>query len=227
MLRVSMRPRSAADEVALDDVRSSLAAVVSGNLTALASPGVATLTAHGLFTGQMVYLTTTGALPTGLSANAGYYVIKVDANTFRLATSLANAIAGTAINTSGTQSGTHTVRRTFGVGDGSTTFNVPDVQGKVIVGRDTGQTEFDALGETGGEKTHALTAAENGAHSHTQTIVKTNASVALTSTTMASGWNAANSGTGTSDAANMQNSGSGTGHNNLQPYIVLNAVIKT
>lgn len=74
----------------------------------IASPGVVTITGHGLTTGKKIYFTTTGALPTGLTASTTYYVIFVDANTFRLATSAANALAGTAINTSGSQSGVHT-----------------------------------------------------------------------------------------------------------------------
>ena len=43
---------------------------------------------------------------------------------------------------------------TYGAGDGSTTFNLPDLRGRVAVGRDGSQTEFDVLGETGGSKTH-------------------------------------------------------------------------
>ena len=68
-----------------------------------------TYTSHGLYTGQRIQLTTTGTLPTGLTASTSYYVIYVDANSFQLATSLVNAAAGTAINTSSTQSGTHTL----------------------------------------------------------------------------------------------------------------------
>jgi len=82
-----------------------------GNATVtvtIASPGVVTWTGHGLATGNAFIFTTTGALPTGLSANTVYFVTKVDANTFKLSTSLANVAAGTFINTSGTQSGTHT-----------------------------------------------------------------------------------------------------------------------
>lgn len=48
-------------------------------------------------------------------------------------------------------------------------FSVPNLRGKVLVGRDAAQTEFDALGESGGAKTVALTAAQNGVHNHTQT----------------------------------------------------------
>ncbi|MBX3498763.1 MAG: tail fiber protein [Alphaproteobacteria bacterium] len=93
----------------------------------IASPGVVTSTAHGFNGGERLRLTTTGALPTGLTAGNEYFVIYVDANTFRLATSEVNYAAGTAINTSGSQSGTHTYTRSlFGLGDGSTTFNLPD-----------------------------------------------------------------------------------------------------
>lgn len=64
---------------------------------------------------------------------------------------------------------------TYGAGDGSTTFNLPNLKGRVIVGVDAAQTEFDALGETGGSKTstapHTHDLANHthtlGTHSHT------------------------------------------------------------
>lgn len=55
---------------------------------------------------------------------------------------------------------------TYGAGDGSTTFNLPDLKGRAIVGRDSTQTEFDSLAETGGAKTHTLTSSEMPAHVH-------------------------------------------------------------
>lgn len=54
----------------------------------------------------------------------------------------------------------------YGNGDGSTTFNLPNFKGRVPVGLDAGQTEFDTMGETGGAKTHTLTEAQIPAHSH-------------------------------------------------------------
>jgi hypothetical protein len=77
----------------------------------IATPGVVTWSSHGLSTGTPVIFSTTGALPTGITAGTTYYVIAVDTNTFRIATSLANALAGTAVNTSGSQSGTQTGSR--------------------------------------------------------------------------------------------------------------------
>src|SRR3990167_4363359 len=70
----------------------------------IASPGVVSLTAHGFTAGDTVMLETDGALPTGLSIDTLYYVVEtVAANTF----SLAATKGGTAINTSGSQSGIH------------------------------------------------------------------------------------------------------------------------
>ena len=55
-----------------------------------------TITAHGLGTGAKLQLTTGGTLPTGLSLLTDYWVINIDANTIKLATSFALAVAGTA-----------------------------------------------------------------------------------------------------------------------------------
>jgi hypothetical protein len=75
----------------------------------IATPGVVTYTSHGRVTGDRCYFTTTGALPTGVSASTSYWITKVDANTFKLSTTLANCVAGTFIATSGSQSGVHTI----------------------------------------------------------------------------------------------------------------------
>lgn len=75
----------------------------------IASPCVVTKSSHGLSTGDPIFFTTTGALPTGLSVNTTYYVIYINSSTFNVATTYANAIGGTKINTSGSQSGTHTL----------------------------------------------------------------------------------------------------------------------
>lgn len=56
-----------------------------------------------------VRVSSSGTLPTGLSASTNYFVIVIDANNIKLATSSANARAGTAINITGIGSGTHTI----------------------------------------------------------------------------------------------------------------------
>jgi hypothetical protein len=85
---------------------SDVPAVRSSTFTVtIASPGVVTWNAHGLVEGAKVILSTTGALPTGLAVATTYYVVNPALNTF----SLALTRGGAAINTSGTQSGVHTV----------------------------------------------------------------------------------------------------------------------
>lgn len=46
---------------------------------------------------------------------------------------------------------------TYGAGNGSTTFNIPDLKGRVVVGLDASQAEFAVLARWGGEKNHTLT----------------------------------------------------------------------
>lgn len=73
----------------------------------IAAPCVITLTSHGLISGQKIQLTTTGALPTGVSASTTYYVNVTGANTFNISTTIANLQAGTYITSTGSQSGVH------------------------------------------------------------------------------------------------------------------------
>lgn len=71
----------------------------------IAAPGVFTLDWHGFNRNDRVILETSGALPTGLSAETWYYVITVTDHTFKLSATR----DGTAITTTGSQSGTHMV----------------------------------------------------------------------------------------------------------------------
>lgn len=77
----------------------------------IASPGVFTCNAHGYANGNTVVLSTTGALPTGLATSTLYYIVSATTNTFELSATS----GGTAINTSGTQSGTHKVTAALAV----------------------------------------------------------------------------------------------------------------
>lgn len=108
---------------------------------------------------------------------------------------------------------------TYGTGDGSTTFNLPNLQDKFSLGK--GST-YSTLGATGGESTHTLTVAEMPAHFHTVMEYAGPSGVA--------GANAYNNHINAAvNAASTDGTsivgGSGV-HNNMPPYIVLNYCIK-
>jgi len=114
----------------------------------IATPALVTLNGHGLITGDCISFTTTGALPTGLSINTNYYVIYVNANTFNLATSYANALVPTAINTTGSQSGVHSLLfNPYGI-SGASNFLLPDSRAAFLRGSGT-STLFTANVTTG------------------------------------------------------------------------------
>jgi len=109
----------------------------------------------------------------------------------------------------------------YGTGDGSTTFQLPDFRGRLGVGHDSAQTEFDTVGEFGGQKKVTLTADNLPSHTHgilgysgvddknfTGNNTRLNASdafVAYDKPTVATG--------------------GGAWHNNLQPYLTVNYII--
>jgi hypothetical protein len=105
----------------------------SDTFTADAGTDVCTYTStanspSNILTGTRVRLTTTTTLPSGLATGTDYYVIVVSTGTFQLATSYANAIAGTAINITDAGTGTHTItwllpRYTNGAGVQAIFFN--------------------------------------------------------------------------------------------------------
>jgi hypothetical protein len=126
----------------------------------IATPGVITWTAHGLVTGSPVVFTTTGALPTGITAGTTYFAITsstLGVNTFQIATSAANAAAGTAVATSGTQSGVQT-------GTTSATVQSPLMT----------TTTFGPSGLTGSQTTPVLNLAQTWNTSGNATGIKLN-----------------------------------------------------
>lgn len=121
-----------------------LVGVDAGTFTVtIASPAVVTKTAHGLENGMAVTLSTTGALPTGLTAGTVYYVRDRAADTFRLAATS----GGAAINTTGSQSGAHTLTPVSAVVSGTTATifckNHPYVFGHRVRFQGGGQAAFD------------------------------------------------------------------------------------
>jgi hypothetical protein len=75
---------------------------------------------HNLATGMLIQMTAGTSLPTGLSATTNYWVIVTSPTTFKLATTRANALAGTAIDITDAGVGTLTVITIATTGVGST-----------------------------------------------------------------------------------------------------------
>ncbi|UOW93316.1 minor tail protein [Microbacterium phage Yasuo] len=116
---------------------------------------------------------------------------------------------------------------TYGPGNGSTTFNVPDARGRALVGIDTAQTEFNVLGKTGGAKTHTLTEAQLPSHTHGAGANADGFAAHRTNTT--GGFKTGHTNAGTGDIYDYRQpaaAGGGQAHNNLQPYLTVTYVIK-
>ena len=111
---------------------------------------------------------------------------------------------------------------TYGAGDGSTTFNLPNLKGRVITGIDSNDTDFDTLGETGGEKTHTLTVDEMPSHKHELHGALTGETKIVTNT--GNEWAQITTSFGSNEY--IKNTGGDQPHNIMQPYIVLNYIIK-
>jgi len=110
---------------------------------------------------------------------------------------------------------------TYGIGDNSTTFNLPDSRGRATVNLRAADTEFNAMGKISGFKTHTLTIAEMPSHTHN--LLSKNAGAA---TYNEIGGGDASAGTGGRTGTPVQFTGGGGAHNNIQPSIVQLYAIK-
>lgn len=134
------------------------------------------------------------------------------------------------------------ISTTYGNGDGSTTFGLPDLRGRVPVGKDNmngsdaarvtsagSGIDGDTLGAAGGTETHTLTEAQMPTHSHTDTpsvsqLVTEGTSGAVAGILHSA---AANRTANSTLTVSGGNKGSSAAHNNMPPGIILNWIIKT
>jgi microcystin-dependent protein len=119
---------------------------------------------------------------------------------------------------------------TFGVGDGSTTFNLPDLRGRVSVGHDPTNTVLTSastnganaatIGGVGGAQTHTLTTAQIPAHSHSGQVG------AGTGAFLGDWFQKRTDSTNATSAHAPAETGGGTAHSNTQPWIALPKIIR-
>jgi microcystin-dependent protein len=129
----------------------------------------------------------------------------------------------------------------FGVGDGSTTFNLPEGTGRTLIG--TGEASgaagatSHALGSKGGEEKHTISIGEMPAHSHTGTTGNTNLLLpdgsgghikheAAFSYGAQAGYTATDNLLSPGHTHGISSEGGGGSHNNLQPFFTGNWFIK-
>lgn len=112
---------------------------------------------------------------------------------------------------------------TFGAGDGATTFNVPDLRGRMAAGKDS-STDFSDLGKTGGEKAHILSISEMPMHHHDQYV--TVATGGSESVNVDYDSYVSNTGRYAIQGVSTRNTGGDGAHNNLPPYLTVNYIIK-
>lgn len=129
----------------------------------------------------------------------------------------------------------NTIGTTYGSGDGSTTFNLPNIKGKMIIGYDPDDTDFDTMGATGGSKTHTQTVEELATHNH---IINSSTGAGNPIIVYADGQPAPGPGNTnytlkyngvTNDSTpymRTKNNGNGQPMDIMNPYIVLNYYIK-
>lgn len=116
---------------------------------------------------------------------------------------------------------------TFGTGDGSTTFNLPDLRGKTTFGYDPKSAYLLGIGDTGGEETHTLTVNEMPAHTHNGLYWQGIKGISLNSGEV-SGYHLEWGAGYNYDATDMvtNTTGGGQAHNNMPPYLVTTYIIK-
>lgn len=196
-----------------EDARTALGLVIGTDVLAPDGDGSQLTGIQSVPTGVMLDYAGAGSVPDG-------YLLCDGSNVSRTTYAALFAVLG----------------ETWGVGDGATTFGLPDSRRRVSVGSGgTGTATLDdTVGSTGGEEAHTLTAdeapvmsaASSGAHTHN-----------ITSSTSTSGTGAAlaesstadsNRSTGSSGAhTHTVNSGGGGSHNVMQPSYVVQKIIKT
>ncbi len=112
------------------------------------------------------------------------------------------------------------IGETWGAGDGSSTFLIPDGRGRALIGAGTGAgLTARTLGQVLGAETHQVTVPEMAAHTHTYR--------APSGAAAPPGPGAVQHSTGLTAGFATTSVGGDQAHNNMQPSMVINYLIKT
>lgn len=118
---------------------------------------------------------------------------------------------------------------TYGTGDGSTTFNIPDLRGRVAVGSGLG-TAQDAversLGQNGGSEKVTLDISQMPSHAHTNLYLVSSGGEGSFGYNYTNGAGRGKRSAATEASGGIGNTGGGQAHDNMQPYLVTNYIIK-
>lgn len=226
------------------DLNNALAAIRSSNLSATEPAN--------LFAGLFWFDTTNDELKIRNEANDGWIVMgKFSGNTntndtpsgailqFAGSSAPANWLLcdGSLVSRTTYANLFAAISTTYGAGDGSTTFKLPDLRGRVPVGAGQGSGLTNrTLASTSGAETHTLSTSEIPSHSHTGKVyLNAHGTVsAISDSTLGTTINHENNGhtvntTTSYDLSGVtrgNNTGGGGSHNNMQPYLVVNHIIK-
>lgn len=119
---------------------------------------------------------------------------------------------------------------TFGAGNGSTTFNLPNLNGRTPVGLNASDSDFNTIGKTGGEKTHTLIPSElpnmniGVYYGNSPLAYNHSANTDYTNDERTVDFNVTDSTS--TPVVNAKITGGNQPHNNMQPYMILNYIIK-
>lgn len=172
---------------------TKVATFASRNANVITVTGLTDKENNEFQTGQAVLYSAPSGAMTGLTHNTTYYIIRTGNLTFSLATTLANAQNGTAISLSSDGTGTQTFTKTF---------------------------TTRAVGDSGGEENHAMSATELLAHIHTTNALAQN---------QTGGAELGGSTPYTKKFIDIPSSsvGGNAAMNNIQPFVGVNYIIKT
>jgi len=115
---------------------------------------------------------------------------------------------------------------TFGAGDGSTTFNLPDDRGRVIAGYKSGDANFGTFGAAIGEAMHLLTSTESGVPPHNHPPANAGESIIAGSASGNVGYTAGTTLIGRFSTGSNTAQNASAAHNNIQPTRIYLPIIK-